>query len=103
MLYKNSCIAFTGTIRAMHPERSPDIRGLIAKRLTQNIHQIFHVVANNIFPPQVLISLIRINVHNRLEVGADFKEVLVLLVICHDRKLLSIFYSSARSIISSEE
>ena len=34
MLYKNSCIAFTSAVRAMHPKRSPGIRGLIAKRLT---------------------------------------------------------------------
>ena len=34
VLYKNSCIAFTSAVRAMHPKRSPGIRGLIAKRLT---------------------------------------------------------------------
>ena len=69
VLDEDGGIAFTGAVRTMYPQAAARVRRFISKRLAEKVHQLFHVIADNILPPEILIATIGGNIHNRFKGG----------------------------------
>ena len=83
VLNKDGGITFTCAIGTVHPQTAADIRRFIAKRLTEKVHQLFHVVTDNILTPEILIAAVGIDIHNRFK-GRAYLQVFAVFLRCHN-------------------